>query len=50
VGKDIDSIVPAVNAANAAAKKRPDELDAATDHGSKQGAPYGDVFLDASIP
>jgi hypothetical protein len=50
VGKDIDSIVPAVNAANAAAKQRQDELDAATDHGSKKGVPYGDVFLDTTIP
>ena len=25
------------------------KLDAATDHGKKQGVPYGDVFLDTSI-
>lgn len=49
VGKDIDQIVSTVTAANAAAKKRQDDLDTATDHGSKKGVPYGDVFLDTSI-
>jgi hypothetical protein len=49
VGKDIDQIVATVTAANAAAKKRQDDLDAATDHGAKKGVQYGDVFLDTSI-
>lgn len=49
VGKDIDQIVSTVTAANAAAKKRQDDLDTATDHGQKKGVPYGDVFLDTSI-
>ena len=49
VGQDIDQIVAAVTAANAAAKKRQDDLDTATDHGSRKGVQYGDVFLDTSI-
>lgn len=49
VGKDIDQIVSTVTAANAAAKKRQDDLDTATDHGAKKGVQYGDVFLDTSI-
>lgn len=49
MGKDIDKIVDTVTAANAAAQRRQDQLDADTDHGAKRGVPYGDVFLDTSI-
>ena len=50
VGKDIDKIVAAVTAANAAAQRRQDQLDTDTDHGAKKGVTYGDVFLDILIP
>ena len=49
VGKDISHIAHTVTAANAAAQKRQDKLDADTNHGSKKAVPYGDVYLDTSI-
>ncbi len=49
VGKDIDQIVSLVTAANAAAETRQHQLDTSTDHGSRRGVTYGDVFLDTSI-
>lgn len=49
IGLDIDQLADLVTKANAAAKKRQDDLDAATDHGAKKGVPYGDVFLDTTI-
>ncbi|HEY5909322.1 MAG TPA: DUF922 domain-containing protein [Verrucomicrobiae bacterium] len=49
IGKDIDQIAKMVTARNAQMAKDQKKLDAATDHGKKQGVPYGDVFLDTSI-
>jgi hypothetical protein len=50
VGKDISEIVPRVTAANAATLIRQKKLDTDTDHGRKKGVPYGDVYLDTTIP
>jgi len=50
IGKDIAHISPMVTAANAAMKKRQIEFDQDTNHGSKKGVLYGDVYLDTSIP
>jgi hypothetical protein len=49
VGKDIDQIAKMVTAANAEMAKDQRKLDHDTDHGKRQGVPYGDVFLDTSI-
>jgi len=50
IGKDIDHIPPMVTAANAAAAKQQKQLDKDTNHGSRKGVLYGDVYLDTSIP
>ncbi len=51
VGHEIDDIQQMVQDAGARMQQRQDDLDAPTntDHGAKEGVPYGDVFLDFSI-
>jgi Bacterial protein of unknown function (DUF922) len=50
IGKDISRIAPMVTARNALMAKDQKKLDDATDHGAKKGVPYGDVYLDTSVP
>ena len=49
VGLDIDQISKRVTAHNAQMAKDQKKLDDDTDHGSRKGVPYGDVFLDTTI-
>ncbi len=50
IGKDISEIARSVTAANGRIAARQRKLDNETDHGAKKGVPFGDVFLDTSIP
>ena len=50
IGKDIDRLVGMVNATGPRIKRAQDQLDAQTNHGKKKNVPFGDVFLDTSIP
>ena len=49
VGREISEIAGMVTAANRRIRGRQDQLDADTDHGARQGVPFGDVTLDTSI-
>jgi hypothetical protein len=46
----MSKIAALVTSANQTMAQRQQELDDATDHGSKAGVAYGDVILDTSIP
>ena len=50
IGKDIDRLVRLVNATGPSIKRAQDQLDTLTDHGKKKNVPFGDVFLDTTIP
>jgi hypothetical protein len=50
IGKDIDRLVKMVNATGPVIKGAQDQLDTVTHHGKKKNVPFGDVFLDTSIP
>ena len=50
IGKDIDRLVGMVNATGPRIKRAQDQLDTETHHGKKKNVPFGDVFLDTSIP
>jgi hypothetical protein len=50
IGKDIDKLVGMVNATGPRIKRAQDQLDAETSHGKKKNVPFGDVFLNTSIP
>ena len=50
IGKDIDRLVRMVNATGPRIKRAQDQLDTLTNHGKKKNVPFGDVFLDTSIP
>jgi hypothetical protein len=49
VGNDMSVIAQMVTDRNRQMAADQQQLDADTDHGSKPGTPYGDVFLDTSI-
>jgi Bacterial protein of unknown function (DUF922) len=50
IGKDIDRLGRMVDATGPRIKRAQDQLDAQTNHGKKKNVPFGDVFLDTSIP
>jgi predicted secreted Zn-dependent protease len=49
IGEPMSKIASMVSAANAKMATRQQELDAKTEHGSKEGVEFGDVVLDTSI-
>lgn len=50
IGKDISVMPRMVRAAGARIQQAQNQLDTQTDHGRRKGVPFGDVFLDTSIP
>lgn len=49
IGHDIGDIGDMVTEANRRMAQRQEDMDDASEHGAKEGVPYGDVFLDISI-
>jgi hypothetical protein len=50
IGADLTELVARVTQANREMQRRQDELDHDTDHGARAGVPFGDVWLDTTIP